>query len=197
MLSSINPLGERARDQRWWLTATAYAGASAAGGLVVGTMMALVGSIATGSISFPARTASAAVVLAAAAALEWRGGALPGPRRQVNEDWLSTYRGWVYGAGFGGQLGLEVATTVTTSALYAALVIAAVLASPMAGAWIGLAFGLGRAVPVLLMWRIDRPEPLRGLHRRMLASAPRVRSATAGLLTGCAVVCFGMTAVGA
>lgn len=36
---------------------------------------------------------------------------LPGPARQVDEDWLARYRGWVYGAGFGTQLGLGVVTS--------------------------------------------------------------------------------------
>ena len=39
------------------------------------------------------------------------------PRRQVNEDWIGRYRGWVYGAGFGAQLGLGFAVFVMTCAV--------------------------------------------------------------------------------
>ena len=38
-------------------------------------------------------------------------------RRQVNEDWLSNYRSWVYGGGFGWQIGFGVATYVMTAAV--------------------------------------------------------------------------------
>jgi hypothetical protein len=33
------------------------------------------------------------------------GSGCPSWQRQVDERWLTTYRGWVYGAGFGFQLG--------------------------------------------------------------------------------------------
>ena len=39
------------------------------------------------------------------------GRALPSVQRQVNEDWLVEFRGWVYGFGFGAQLGAGVATS--------------------------------------------------------------------------------------
>jgi hypothetical protein len=45
MLSSISPLGERARDSRWWLTTTAYVGGSLVGGLAVGGLAATLGSL--------------------------------------------------------------------------------------------------------------------------------------------------------
>ena len=48
------------------------------------------------------------------------GSRVPGPRRQVDENWLATYRGWVYGAGFGAQLGVAFATIVTASATWIA-----------------------------------------------------------------------------
>ena len=46
---------------------------------------------------------------------------LPTTRRQVNEDWMGRYRGWVYGGAFGAQLGSGVATIVTSAAVYAAV----------------------------------------------------------------------------
>src|SRR5438132_5236088 len=74
---------------------------------------------------------------------------LPSVRRQVNEDWLQRYRGWVYGLGFGVQLGLGAVTIVSISAVYLALAAAFLSGSPAAGTTIGLAFGLIRASTVL------------------------------------------------
>ena len=44
MLSSISPLGERARASRWWLTTTAYVLASTLGGVVLGLLASGTGS---------------------------------------------------------------------------------------------------------------------------------------------------------
>ncbi|HEV7196178.1 MAG TPA: hypothetical protein VGN19_09570, partial [Pedococcus sp.] len=45
MLSSISPLGERARNSRWWVTTTAYLVGSLAGGLALGGLAGLVGRL--------------------------------------------------------------------------------------------------------------------------------------------------------
>jgi sulfite exporter TauE/SafE len=45
MLSSISPLGERARSSRWWVTTAAYLLGSLAGGLALGGIAAMVGSV--------------------------------------------------------------------------------------------------------------------------------------------------------
>src|SRR5688572_33191944 len=104
MLASIHPLGERARRNRFGVTATAFTLASLGGGVTLGAVAAMVGAglraagfsvggVATGIVAVAA--AGAFVVDATA----W----LPTFRRQVDERWLDTYRGWVYGAGFGFQ----------------------------------------------------------------------------------------------
>jgi hypothetical protein len=128
----------------------------------------------------------------AAAMLPWK--RLPGPRRQVNEEWLTRYRGWVYGAGFGVQLGFGVATIVTTAAIYALLVVAALSGSPRTGALIGLTFGVARALPLLAAWRVRSPETLLRVDsglRRWQPTAARLATlaqATLGiLLVGAAV----------
>ena len=50
MLSSISPLGERARNSRWWLTTTAYLLGSLAGGIAMGGLAALLGSVLPESV---------------------------------------------------------------------------------------------------------------------------------------------------
>src|SRR5665213_2958861 len=100
MLASISPLGERARNNLWWLTVGAYALSSTAAGAAAGAMAGLIGKVLIGrSPHTAALYASMALACLAAAGWDAGGRALP-PRRQVNEDWLASYRGWIYGAGF-------------------------------------------------------------------------------------------------
>jgi hypothetical protein len=183
MLSSITPLGERGRARRWGVTTTAYAVASVTSGALLGALLGL-------APAPDAKVALAvlAVVCGLAALLDLRPRLLPTVHRQVNEDWLHTYRGWVYGAGFGAQLGLGVVTIVTTAAVYATLVAAALSGSPGGGATIGAVFGLVRALPALLTWRVTTVTRLAALSRRVdeLSSAARRWAVVALLLTGLA-----------
>jgi hypothetical protein len=112
-----------------------------------------------------------AILLGAAGADEarrsagWKG--LWTLRRQVDDRWLTTYRGWVYGLGFGFQLGLGVATIVTTAAVYAWLLVVALAGSVTAGVVVGALFGLARALPVLAGARVHDGATLRRLHQRL------------------------------
>ena len=179
MLASIHPLGERARGNRWTVTAGWYVAASTAGGASAGAVLGAVFARSGASIH-PIAIAVLCVIAAAVEASGWR---LPSWRRQVNEDWLARYRGWVYGAGFGFQLGTGVATTVTTPAVYLALVLAAFSGSLSSGAIIGATFGLARAVPILAVARVDQAGPLRRLHARMASGAAWAKAGTVlGLL---------------
>jgi hypothetical protein len=91
---------------------------------------------------------------------------LPSIHRQVNEDWLGRYRGWVVGVGFGAQLGVGVATIVTTSAVYATLATAVLVAWPAAGLLVGFAFGAARAVSILGAAGADTPAEVAALDAR-------------------------------
>lgn len=177
MLASINPLGERARSQPYALTVTAYVVSSTVAGAALGALLGLAGS--------PVATPTAALVFVAAVALVglfFDRGALglraPGPRRQVNENWLATYRGWVYGAGFGAQLGLAFLTIVTATATWVAFACALFAGSVAGGALVGLCFGLVRALPVLSAARVRDPHGLRAVVRRLDRIRPRVAAVT-------------------
>lgn len=172
MLSSICPLGERARGSRWSTTAGAYVLGSVLGGLALGALGALIGML------LPAAWRASTPVLGLCAGLLALGLALdlgllrrelPSWRRQVDEQWLTRYRGWVYGLGFGAQLGFGVVTIVPSATTYAVALAAALTGSPAAGALIGGVFGLVRALPVLFVARVDSPgrlhEVFRGLQR--------------------------------
>jgi hypothetical protein len=177
MLASINPLGERGRNQHYRVTVTAYIVGSTVAAALLGGLLGLVGT--------PLATPTVALIIVAAIAiigllLDGRafGSRVPGPKRQVNENWLVTYRGWVYGAGFGVQLGLAFLTIVTASATWVAFACALFAGNAAAGAVIGATFGLARALPILSAARVSDPSALRALVRRLERLRPRVGIAT-------------------
>ncbi len=201
MLTSLNPVGEAARGQRWWLTTTAYLVASTVGGGLVGAAAGLLGAPLVPRVPATIVAATLAAVAAAGVVLDTSGRRVPSWRRQVDERWLTTYRGWVYGAGFGLQLGAGVVTIVPSTLTYVVLAAAVLTGDAGAGAAIGAAFGVTRALPVLAAGRARTPEALRSLHRRTVARGARVARATvaaqavaAGLLAG--VVVAGLVAGG-
>jgi hypothetical protein len=193
MLASISPLGERARRQPYAVTVTAYVLASTIAGAALGLLLG-----AAGSVAVPAnRTGAALLALAVGAAAglvldrAFPGGRLPGPQRQVDETWLTAFRGWVYGAGFGAQLGVGVATFVTVSAIYVALLGAFLSGSALAGLAVGATFGLARALPVFLTADVHEPGALRVRVRRLHALLPiahRTVLVAQGAVVGIAIV---------
>src|SRR4051794_7774462 len=181
MLASIHPLGERARHSRWWLTTTAYFAGSAVGGALLGAVAGMTGSLLRLSLS-PWAVAAVCVMIVA---LDLVG--VPSWHRQVNEDWLHRYRGWVYGGGFGFQLGMGVVTIVTTAAVYAVIALGALSGSVVIGLFLGAVFGLSRSLPVLVAARVRRPEQLRRLHAALARAADPVRRAATSTLVIAAV----------
>lgn len=190
MLASISPLGERARGNRWPLTAGAYTAGVVGSAALLGAGLGGVGAfLPAGSLS---RWLVPAVAVAAGAWDLLTPGRVPGVRRQVNEDWLGRYRGWVYGLGFGAQLGFGFATIVTTAAVYAWMVAAVLTRDPVAGVLTGACFGLGRAAMLGLVHDADDPERLRARLRTMSAWAARARVGAGAVSVligaGCAAV---------
>ncbi|MPZ72110.1 MAG: hypothetical protein GEU74_02575 [Nitriliruptorales bacterium] len=181
MLGSISPVGEHARRQRWWLTAGSYLVASLVGGAVVGGLFAGAGQLLRVVLPLTpaARLVVLAVVVAIAAALDTR--LLPWPlptwHRQVDERWLGTYRGWVYGAGFGLQLGLGVATIVPSAVTYAMLAAALLTVSVEQGVMIGVTFGAVRALPLLMTATLRSPDRLHVVTGRVAAADASVHHA--------------------
>lgn len=168
MLASITPLGERSRGSSWWVTASWFAGGAILTGTLAGALLGVLGGL-LGAGSWR----GVAVVAATAGALLWdllpvlR---VPTTRRQVNEDWLVRYRGWVYGVGFGAQLGVGVVTIVTSAAIYAAALTALLGAGAAGGAGVGAAFAAVRALSLLAARRARDRQSLAELHRRLAAA---------------------------
>ena len=181
MLGSMSPVGDRSRNQRWWITATAYTVASVAAGALTGAVLGAAGQALVGIVRVPAamRLLVLGAILIAAAALDAGArGRLPTWRRQVDERWLTTYRGWVYGAGFGAQLGTGVATIVTSAATYATLAAAFLSTSWRGGLLVGVVFGVARAMPLLFMARVRSVDRLYAVTRRVAAGGQRAHRLT-------------------
>jgi len=175
MLTSIHPLGERARHNRWALTVGAFVTAAVGTGVLLGGILGWIGHLIPGEAW---RWPVAAGVVAAAGVADLIRLRPPGPRRQVNEDWIGTYRGWVYRGGFGAQLGAGLATYVVTWGVWAMFALMVAVGNPFGGALIGAAFGLGRSVFPLAAGRIDRPSRLTDFSRRMASLAAPVARVT-------------------
>jgi len=178
MLSSIHPLGERARNQHWGITVSAYVAGSTAGGAITGLAAGSIGAALATQLSLDAPVLY--LIVAAATGIgfwaDLSGRKLPTVQRQVNEDWLDQYRGWVYGIGFGFQLGLGWATIITTSLVYSTFVLAALTGSALGGTLIGLVFGLARSLPILTTQLARSPGQLVAFHKRMADWSVRARS---------------------
>ena len=161
MLTSLSPLGERARNSHWSVTAAWHLLGTAAGGASVGAAAGLVG-IATDGIHASPTTAMAILAFGIAVALMVDAGLVRVPKvqRQVNEDWIYRYRGWVYGFGFGFQLGFAVVTVATTAAVYAMLLAIVLAQSMWVGVVVGVAFGLTRGLTLLITSHATTPEAL-------------------------------------
>lgn len=200
MLASISPVGEAARGQRWPITVSAYLLASAVGGGVVGALAGGLGQAAFALTGRPPVTATVAVLAVLAVVViavdrgrvSWR---VASWQRQVDERWLTTYRGWVYGAGFGFQLGAGVLTRIATAATHLVLVAAAATGSLRSGALVGVTFGTVRALPILLAGRHRDPASLNAFHQRMEAVAPAADRATSAVVALATAVLATTTAV--
>lgn len=184
--AQIHPLGERSRGNVWGVTMAAFTAGSMVAGAALTYLLGLVGGVL---IEFGDSAIWIAGILAVAAgALDlsllkpWT------PRRQVNENWIGRYRGWIYGAGFGLQLGLGFAVFVMSWGYWAMLAIAFVTGSAATGALFGATFGVGRGLLLLLSRTSTTTERLHSFHRTMMRyksvvfRATGAATAVAGLL---------------
>src|SRR3546814_13344725 len=108
MLSTITPIGEQGRNQRWARSASWFVLGATLGGATLGLGAAgLAAGVAALDLSGEALVGIAAVLAAVSLAsdLNLGGFRLPSHIRQVNERWLEQYRPWVYGGGFGWPIG--------------------------------------------------------------------------------------------
>lgn len=197
MLSSIHPFGERSRNNTFGRTAAAHMIGSALGGVALGSVIGALG-VAITVLASPSDTLRVSVVLACALAalvLEAtsRERLLPTRTRQVNENWIQSYRGWVYGGGFGAELGFGISTIITTTLVHLLVVSMLVVGSFPLALLLGLTFGAVRGATVLFTHNVDSPEGLRLFHQRLDSLRSRSRSgAVASLAFASAVGAAGV-----
>jgi hypothetical protein len=169
MLSSITPMGERARRYSYGGTAAWFVVGAALGGATLGLGAAALAAVVGTLDLAPATALGIAAVLAVLTAVsdaQVGGLRLPGHRRQVNEVWLDRYRSWVYGGGFGWQIGVGLATFIVTAAVYLTIALAALTGSPPTAFLLCTGFGLARGLAVLLSRTATSAERMQALHRR-------------------------------
>jgi len=182
MLSSITPMTESGRGNRFDVTATWFVIGGITGGLCIG---ALAGLAAAGValLDLPTSTllavGAAAAVVTASIDMGLLGIDLPIFKRQVNDAWLRRYRSWVYGAGFGWQIGFGVATYIMTAGVLLTIALAVLTASPLQAVAIGATFGLVRGAAVFVGRPATSPAALAMVHARLDAAAPISRAAAA------------------
>ena len=195
MLASITPLGQRSRHSSWGVTVTAFVAASTATGGALGAAAGWLGALSGGGHG-QLRVWLLAGALAAGLLLDAgvRGLRPPSPRRQVNEDWMYEYRGWVYGAGFGAQLGLGVATIVSTAAVYVTFAAALLSGGALTGALVGACFGLVRGASILAGARVRTHDELRRLHLGL--QRWRAPARATGLVLQAALLAWALAAAG-
>lgn len=190
MLSTITPLGERARGARYGWTAGWYIAGSVAGGACLGAVLAVPALVVGPAVGV---VAAVAALVAMASDTRLAGFQLPMHRRQVNERWLDRYRPWVYGAGFGWQIGTGFATYIVTSANYLLVVLAVASGSVTVALAAGTVFGLTRGLAVLLTRGATTPDALLRLHEGVHRHGRRVRDVVVAVEAAVAVVAAGRT----
>ena len=197
MLSSIHPFGERSRNNTFSRTASAHVAGSALGGTMLGLVFGLVGWLVLRLVNLSVETRTILVLLTALAALvieatsqeRW----LPSRSRQVNENWIQNYRGWVYGGGFGAELGFGISTIITTPLVHLLVISMLLVGSVGAAVLLGAVFGVVRGATVLMARGVDSPDALRHFHQHLDALRTQSRSgAVASLALASAIGLVGV-----
>ncbi|HEY4377295.1 MAG TPA: hypothetical protein VGM93_09050, partial [Acidimicrobiales bacterium] len=172
MLSTITPVTERGRGHRYGITAAWFVVGAVIGGATLGGFAAALAAAIHAFGWAPSTALGAAAVLAALAGwsdLGFLGRSAPFFKRQVDDAWLSRYRSWVYGIGFGWQIGAGLTTYIMTAAVFLTVALAALSGSPTAAFGIAVLFGLARGLAVLLSARLTTPASMMALHGRLEA----------------------------
>ena len=149
MIETIGPTGHTGGLRTTLAAAATFAPFAVLGGAITFGLLALAGESvlgAAGTVGY----AVAAAVAGVAAIAEARGTRIvPQVRRQLPIGWRSSAPMPLAAAGYGVLLGLGFTTFVLSYGVWALMGIALALGDPAAGLVIGIAFGAGRALPIV------------------------------------------------
>lgn len=197
MLSSLTPLSETGRGNRYWATFAWFLLGAVFGGATLGGVAALgawIVSITGLSTSARAGLVLVAALVTVASDLGVGGLRLPAHPRQVERTWLDRYRSWIYGLGFGWQLGVGVATYVMSSSVYLMVIAAAATGEPLLALGIVTMFGLIRGLAILPAAKVKTPADLGALH--LVVERLRPASRTVAVVAQIGVMAIGATVLG-
>ena len=194
MVETLAPAGYAGRLRTTLVACATFTLGALVGGVItfggLGLLGQWLGAGGTGAV------AVAAVVAVAAAIGEARGVRIvPQVRRQVPESWRRVLPVPLAAGLYGVLLGLGFTTFILTFAVWALAAVSVALGDPQLGVILGLAFGAGRALPVIALAPVAERERGSAAHAAM-AERPGIlrglRVADAVALAACAVA---MTAV--
>ena len=162
MVETIGPTGHTGGRRTTVAALASFVPGALLGGLATFGALAVAGSLLHGAAGRFAYGAAAVIALLAAAA-EARGTRIvPQIRRQVPEHWRRVMPLPLAAFLYGILLGLAFTTFVLSFGVWALAGISLALGEPSLGAVIGLAFGAGRALPVVAIAPLcDRPAGIR------------------------------------
>ena len=151
MIETIGPTGHTGGLRTTLAASATFAPFAVLGGAITFGLLALAGEAVLGAAGTVGYVVAAAVAGVAAIA-EARGTPIvPQVRRQLPIGWRSSAPMPLASAGYGVLLGLGFTTFVLSYGVWALMGIALALGDPTAGLVIGIAFGAGRALPIVVL----------------------------------------------
>lgn len=151
MIETIGPTGHTGGMRTTLAACATFAPFAVVGGALTFGLLGWGGEILLGAGGTVAYVAAAVVAIAAAVA-EARGARIvPKVRRQLPVGWRSSVPMPLAAAGYGILLGLGFTTFVLSYGVWALMGVSLALGDPTAGLVAGVAFGLGRAVPIVVL----------------------------------------------
>ena len=158
MIETIGPTGHTGGLPTTLAASATFAPFAVAGAVITFGSLALAGDVIHGAGGAIAYAIAAAVALAAALA-EARGlPIVPQVRRQLPIGWRQSVPMPLAAAGYGVLLGLGFTTFVLSYGVWALMGVSLALGDATAGLVAGVAFGVGRALPIVVLAPLaDRP----------------------------------------
>jgi MFS family permease len=173
MIETIGPAGHRGGRTTTLAACAMFFLGALAGGVATFATLGLAGALTHGADQALAYGAAAGIAIAAALAEARAWPILPQVRRQLPEHWRRLMPMPVAAALYGVLLGLGFTTFVLTFGVFALAAITFAAGSSTLGVAVGLGFGLGRALPVVILAPVaDRPAGLRATE--LMAERPAI-----------------------